>query len=482
MQNRRDLYQAHRLMTQRVGLALLQGEPDIAESPMRRHAVGAFAGVMVALLVAAVFGIWGILAPGGAKGLDQPGKLIIEKETGTKYIYDANTRQMFPVANFASAMLALNQDKVDRRTVSRKSLAHFARGPMIGIPGAPDSLPDTKQLIRGPWSVCVREAAGSNGVRRQFTALAAGKDVGGRRLADTEAAVVKSSGQAWVIWKDHRMQLTVPPGQVTAITGGPDAVEVPPAWLNAMPSAGNFGAPDVPNRGSGSNRGPGGRAARVGQVFKADTGGDRPLWYVLMNDGLAQISETQAQLLLRSPETVRAYAGQSVAPIAVDAASAQQVLGSEKLMDNNLPPTLPKFANWDTSAPLCAVFPTGSSVAQLTMGGSLPPPSAATLGAGSAGSANSVDQVVLPPGGAALMSLVPGGGDSGGGQASGSGSLSLVNDQGIRFALPSADVAKKLGYDAGKAAPVPSSVIHLIPSGPALDPAKARNPIPTAGG
>lgn len=479
MQNRRDLYQAHRLMTQRVGLALLQGEPDIAESPMRRHAVGAFAGVMVALVVAAVFGIWGVLAPGGAKGLDQPGKLIIEKETGTKYIYDANTRKMFPVANYASAMLALNQDKVERRTVSRKSLSKFERGPMIGIPGAPDSLPDTKQLIRGPWSVCVREAAGTTGVRRQFTALAAGRDVGGRRLADNEAIVVKSGGQAWVIWKDHRMQLTVPQGQVTAITGGPDAVEVPPAWLNAMPAAGNFGAPDVPGRGA-AHAGPGGRAARVGQIFKADTG-DRPLWYVLMSDGLSQITETQAQLLLRSPDTLRAYPGQSAAPIAVDAASAQQALGQQRLMDNNLPPTLPKFAAWDTSAPLCTVFPTGSSTAQLTMGGSLPAPSSATLGAGSAGSSNSVDQVVLPPGGAALMSLVPSSGESGG-QASGSGSLSLVNDQGVRFALPSADVAKKLGYDAGKAAPVPSPVIQLIPTGPALDPAKARNPIPTTGG
>ncbi|MCP2343649.1 type VII secretion protein EccB [Actinomadura rupiterrae] len=481
MQNRRDLYQAHRLMTQRVGLALLQGEPDIAESPMRRHAVGAFAGVMVALLVAAVFGIWGVLAPGGARGLDQPGKLIIEKETGTKYIYDANTRKMFPVANYASAMLALNQDKVERRTVSRKSLAHFERGPMIGIVGAPDSLPDTKQLIRGPWSVCVREAAGTNGVRREFTALAAGRDVGGRSLGENEAVVVKSGGQAWVIWKDHRMQLGVPAGGVTAITGGPDAVEVPPAWLNAMPAAGNFSAPDVPGRGA-ARQGPGGRPARVGQIFKADTGG-QPNWYVMLADGLAQISETQAQLLLRSPDTVAAYpGGQGVKEIPVDAASAQQAVGGHKpLIDPALPPTLPKFASWDTSTPLCSVFPTGSAVARLTLGGSLPPPSAATLGAGSSGSGNAVDQVVLPPGGAALMSLVAGGGQNGG-QAAGSGSLSLVNDQGVRFALPSPDVAKKLGYDPTKAAPVPSPVIQLIPTGPALDPAKARNPVPTTGG
>lgn len=37
MQTRKDLYQAHRLMMQRLGMALLQAEPDVPESPMRRH-------------------------------------------------------------------------------------------------------------------------------------------------------------------------------------------------------------------------------------------------------------------------------------------------------------------------------------------------------------------------------------------------------------------------------------------------------------
>ncbi|WP_030173537.1 type VII secretion protein EccB [Spirillospora albida] len=475
MQNRRDLYQAHRLMTQRVGLALLQGEPDIAESPMRRLSVGAFAGLMVGLLIVAVFGIWGILSPGGAKGLDKPGKLLIEKETGTKYIYDANTKKMFPVANYASALLALDSDSApERRSVSRKSLAKFERGAMIGIPGAPDSLPADDQLIRGPWSVCTREAAGPTGVKRQITALAAGQKVGGRRLADTEAIVVQTGGTPWVVWKDHRMQLTVPADQVPALTGGPGAAEVPATWLNAIPAAGNFGSPNVPDRGR-AVPGPRGGTARVGQVFKADTGaGGQALWYVMLADGLSQINETQAQLLLRDVATATAYPGEQARPLPTDVPSAQQRASRTRLLDNSLPPKLPAFVSWEPVRPLCSVFPVGSAAAQLTVGGRLPAPSAGVLGSGSAGSSGSVDQMVLPPGGAALMSLVPAGGDTAQG---GSGSLSLVNDQGIRFALPSAEVAKKLGYDAGKAAPVPSSVIHLIPQGPALDPALARKPV-----
>ncbi|MFS2292470.1 type VII secretion protein EccB [Actinomadura hallensis] len=483
MQSRRDLYQAHRLMIQRVGLALLQGEPDVAESPMRRLSVGAFAGVMVGLLIVAVFGIWGLLSPGGAKGLDEPGKLIIEKETGTKYIYDAGTRKMFPVANYASALLALDSDSApERRSVSRKSLAKFERGAMIGIPGAPDSLPDDDQLVRGPWSVCTREAAGPTGLKRQVTALAAGREVGGRRLGGGEAVVVRSGGTSWVVWKDHRMQLTVPANQVTALTGGPAAVEVPATWLNAIPAAGNFGSPQVPRRGE-KVPGPRDGEARVGQVFKADTGaGGQALWYVMLPDGLSQINETQAQLLLRDVETAKAYPGEQVRPLPTDVPSAQQRASATRLLDNSLPPALPKFVDWDTSTPLCAVFPVGSSTARLTVGGSLPAPSAGALGSGTAGASGTIDQMVLPPGGAALMSLVPAGGDTSTVGDGGSGSLSLVNDQGVRFALPSPEVAKKLGYDAGKAAPVPSSVVHLIPQGPALDPALARRPVSTSRG
>ncbi|MBE1533334.1 type VII secretion protein EccB [Actinomadura algeriensis] len=472
MQSRRDLYQAHRLMTQRVGLALLQGEPDVAESPMRRVSVGAFAGFMVALLIVAIFGIWGLLSPGGAKGLNEPGKLIIEEETGTKYIYDANTKKMFPVANYASALLALNSDTIDRRSVSRKSLDEFSRGPMIGIPGAPDSLPDAEQLVRGPWSVCVREADGANGVKRQYSALAAGHKVGGRKLGADEAVVVRTAGVNWVVWQDHRMQLTVPANQITVLTGGPQAVEVPATWLNAIPAAGNFGPPAVPQRGK-EVPGPRGGKARVGQVFKAETGA-RTLWYVMLADGFAQINGTQAQLLLLDVGSSAAYPGQEVAALPVDVPSAQQSASQTRLLDDKLPATLPKFITWEPSSPLCSVFPTGSATAHLTVGGSLPAPSVTALGAGTVGASGTVDQMVLPPGGAALMSLVPSGG-----QTSGSGSLSLVSDQGIRFALPSAEVAKVLGYDANKAAPVPSSVIHLIPQGPALDPQLARKPIST---
>jgi hypothetical protein len=47
--------------------------------------------------------------------------------------------------------------------------------------------------------------------------------------------------------------------------------------------------------------------------------------------------------------------------------------------------------------------------------------------------------------------------------------------------VPSADVLAKLGYDAADIAPVPASIMHSIPQGPALDPAAAMVPLTVAG-
>ncbi len=120
MQTQKDLYQAHRLMTQRLGLALMRGEPDLPESPMRRQTVATFAGILVAVLVTAAFGIWGLLSPGNATKLTDPGQLLIEEETGASYVYNQQTGRLQPVANYVSARLLLDMEK--RRVSSALTL------------------------------------------------------------------------------------------------------------------------------------------------------------------------------------------------------------------------------------------------------------------------------------------------------------------------------------------------------------------------
>ena len=468
MQTRRDLYQAHKLMMQRVGLALLQGEPDVPESPMRRLSVAAFSGAMVAVLIAAVFGVWGLLSPGGAKGLDSGDKIIIEKETGTKYVYDTNGKRMLPVLNYASAKLALNATSTEQRVVSRKSLSKFVRGPMIGIPGAPDSLPDPDHLVKKPWSVCVRNGSTKTGGTGPVSSLVAGRDVGGRPIAGSQAVAVQSAGQIYVVWNNQRMRMTLPPEQAASITHG-QPTPVSQAWLTPITQGANFGPPPVPNRGAHVREVS--EAARVGQVYRATFGGGTN-WYVLESDGFAPISDTQGWLLLAEPATATvAYPGQQAVPLPTTVARANAQQSSMKVIDSRLPPTLPRFVSWDGSTPLCYVYDhadVGSVAARLTVGGSVP-----YATAGGSGSVTTVDQVVLPPGGAALVGVLPGEG-----QLNAINTWAIVNDAGVSFPLQSKDVVQKLGYDVKNAAPVPKLVTALIPTGPTLDPKAATAPVP----
>ena len=181
MQSRRDLFQAHRLMTQRAARALLRGEPDIPDQPLRRLNVAAFSGVLVAVIVAALFGIWGLLGHGDSQLQPKPGTLVIDKQTGTAYVF-CQGGKLCPVLNYASARLALQSASVDQQTVSQASLTKFARGPLIGIPGLPQPLPDPGLLLRQPWSVCVQTVLGLSGDRTSTT-LVGGIGTGGHSLA-----------------------------------------------------------------------------------------------------------------------------------------------------------------------------------------------------------------------------------------------------------------------------------------------------------
>lgn len=136
-----------------------------------------------------------------------------------------------------------------------------------------------------------------------------------------------------------------------------------------------------------------------------------------------------------------------------------------------MPETMPTVVSPASTTPLCAVFAGtagGSTRATLTVGASITIPTPRAPG-----TQDTFDQVLLPPGSAAVAGLLPGEGQL--------GSITnyfLVTDQGRRFAIASPDLLPKLGYDAADTTPVPAQLLHLIPEGPALDPAAARAPVP----
>lgn len=472
MQTKRDLLQAHRLMTHRASQALILAEPDFPEQPLRKLNVGLFAGVMVGVLAAAVFGIVGLLFGGGNKGLDAKGIVLIEEETGAQYVWctpqGSQEAVLCPVANYASAKLAasLAGGSPQQKTVSAKSLADFPRGPRIGIADAPDSVPKADRLVGGPWSVCVRQRQ-QGGVGQSVVSLVAGQKVGGEKV-DPNSGVVVSTGQNanWLIWKNQRMKLS--PAGLTVL-GASAPAQVSPGFVNALPAGPDFAPPQI--QGAGGKPSVDGATGRIGQVFVVKGVGAGDQYYVLLADGYAPVTALQAALIQNSAS----YALPKNSPL--DGSAVTTHRSTQKLMDERLPQAAIQLRSYDPSQPLCVVYPDtakGSQTAELTIGGAqdLPMPAQA--------SGSGVDNVVLPPGSAILAGVLPNSGS-----VDAINTYQLVTDSGRRYSLASAETATALGYqispEKNDSVPVPANLLNLIPQGPALDPQKAILPV-TSGG
>jgi type VII secretion protein EccB len=442
VQNRKDLLQAHRLMTQRSALALICGEPDSPNQPLRRVNLGTISSLLVGVIAAGVFGVLGLISPGSVTGLTRPGTLVIDSGSATAYV-PCDGGKLCPALNYASALLALDSASPDRVDVSPASLSRYSIGPTIGVAGLPQDLPAPGDLVPGPWSVCA-----ASGV----TTLVGGHSVGGTALGPASAELAATSqGGDWVLWNGAR--LFIQPQVAQTLFPAMQLQTVPLAWLNALPQGPDFAAPQIDGQGTPVT-GPGGVPAAVGQVYDQPGGGGAAAqYYVLVASGkLAQISATQAQLLEREPG---APAQRPISP-----SMATGDLSGTPIPGDGLPASVPALA--PVSSALCMSDGPGLQ-RQIISGGTVP------AGATPTGNtpAVSVSQVWLPPAHGALVGAAPGQ------DASGVTSYFLVTGA-TRYALSSQAVAGVLGYNLKSQATVlPAAILDLLPSGPALNPSAA---------
>jgi type VII secretion protein EccB len=461
MQSRRDLFHAHRLMTQRASLALLRGEPDVPDQPLRRLNVAVFSGVFVAVIITGLFFILGLLGHGSSSIQNTPGMLVIDKQTGTPFVF-CEGKKLCPVVNYASARLALGNSPLNQQTVDQSALTTFPRGPEIGIPGLPQPLPASSLLVRQPWSVCTQTTTSPFGTQVK-TALVGGTSVGGRPLLNS-ALLVTAENQDWVIW--HGQRMAVQRDGIVALGARQPPVPVRLVWLNAIPQGRAFTAPTIVGAGA-TVTGPTGAPVKVGQVYLVNaTSGAQ--FYVMLRSGLAPISPMQASLLVSEPgASPRATLAQS---------QVSGHLSSASVPGGSLPADVPSVVTPGAHASLCMVYSGGGTAAtgtaltgQVETGGTLPSGGVAT------GAATGVGQITLPPGGGALVGADPS-------AASDSGVVSyFLIAGGRRYALASTAVIGMLGYDRSQAVLLPAGVVDLVPPGPALDPTLARKTLPASG-
>jgi type VII secretion protein EccB len=457
-QSRRDQVQAQAFVRGRIVNALVMADADESEGPHRRFVASLIGGLTVLVLTLAGFVAYGYLVPGGATAWRQPGVLIVEKETGSRYVFDPKAQQLRPVVNFASARLLLGASKVVR--ASSRSLAGVRHGAPVGIPGGPDALPAPGGVSSEVWTVC-QAPPGDPGTaaRTSLDVTESATAPGGAPLDGTQAIVVRDSGdRQYLVWQAHRFRLTE--SWLARLLGAAGSgLPISDEWLATVPVGPDLAPPAVPRRGSDGPRFDG-QAHQVGELFLAHTlGGDKS--YVLQRDGLAQLTPMAFAMLDAAPQTTELYGGRVQPALLSPAALAQLPVSAQPGPAAGLPVQPPRVVD----APADTAWCTRSAMADGSVQVVAQPLFRLTGGGGDGGAAvtaDTADVVRVAPG---LGGLVAPGRV---GQAPGP-SRYLITDTGVKFPVPDPNASALLGYPYDSAASVPSWLLGLMPTGPALN-------------
>ena len=446
-------------MVGRLVNALVTGEPDAREHPYRRIIVGTMAGIAVGVLLMAGFAVFGFVVPGGADRWREPGSIVVEKETGTRYVYDGT--RLRPVLNLASARLLF--DKPPKLVeVSEKSLARVPRGQAVGIAGAPDTLPRNVDVTRQVWTTCAVTGHDAAGAPIIATTLSIGdlREAGSPAaapLAADEATIVGAGKDSYLIWHGRRWKLTQAwQARVLGYDAAPYPVE--PDWLDAVPVGPDLDAVQVPDRGT---EGPlvDGVPARIGELFVARSAGQPDRYYLLRTDGLSQLNEVAYALVAADPETAKAYPGRPVAAVELSGAGLASLASSRRpVLPDGAPEALPRMRQ-QPGGGWCVRQSMADGAVVVTDGP--PPTSPVDNGLALTRTAQTADGIAVAPGTGGVVYPGRAGQPPAGGYY-------LVVDSGVKFPLAGAEAAKRLGYPVAGARPVPRQLLDMLPTGPLL--------------
>lgn len=503
MASRRDELNAYTFAKRRLVAQFLQPNPTGTEEGAPRPLRAVVPGLIVGVVVLAVFAAWGMFKPVAPKDWDKPNEnVIIASKSTTRYVVlktevDGKAKpQLHPVLNMSSAKLLLDPDKgtvvnVDESVLDSGKIPH---GATLGIPYAPDRLPEAGEAGAAKrWAVCERPGEGGRDIQRAAFVLAERdrkKTEGANRLRggelmyvqgpDRKRYVVDAKGKAYQVEQDEPLLRLI-------VGRGREPGQVSDAWLDTLHKGDTITFPEI--TGVGADAGvPGGY--KVGMILEASDG-TKQQKYVVLPERVAPVSDFTAKLLLNSRDLDGL--GQNGNAKEVNASTIQPGEPFGRTVD--WPEHMPEAVNSASTTngsrnTVCNVL---RDVAE--RGG------ATTL------STWAGDDFPMPlPNGAGSAYVTPGSGQlfrQFQGSRTDSGFLFLVTDTGLRYAMQSngdtatddsgigesgskkqreaaraeaAQAQNRLGYKDVDAAPVPVAWSSLLPTGPRLSTGAARQP------
>lgn len=491
MQSKRDQVHAHSFMMGRLSSGLLMADPDAPESPLGRTTRGVVFGLLATVLIGAGATVYGLLRPGGNDGWRDGEHLVVNRDTGARYLWTGTDGVLHPVRNYASARLIGGADlpTADVRTVS---LRDVPVGSPVGLPGAPDAVPEPGGLDDGPWHMCVTGpdgalpdtsgAVASTGVDKPgATTVVAGAPVDSRAVGGDRGVLVRGPDDTeYLVWRGSRLPLDRASDARNALGYGAERpMPVSAAFLDALAPGPALKPPAVPGRGA---EGPvlGGEASRIGQLFKVSVPGGGSTYHLLREDGLVPLTRLGAALVLGDPATQKdAYQGRSpeVRTVGADALREHRAKDAGPAGSAELPDAPPVPQSAPRGSALCSQVDGDDGGARIRS--VLVPLARLAPVAVPDGTAEPLEPACVPtdatvvrPGSGALVRALNASG------AAHAGTTYLVAENGVKYRVSAKDSLAALGFGASDIGSVPATLLAALPTGADLDPAAASGVVP----
>ncbi|MCS0636499.1 type VII secretion protein EccB [Streptomyces sp. LP05-1] len=505
MASRRDELNAYTFAKRRLVAQFVQphvsGSEEGAPRPLRAVLPGAIVGVVIL----AAFGAWGMFKPVAPKGWDIPGEnVIIASKSTTRYVVlkTHGKTQLHPVLNMSSAKLLLDPDKGKVINVSESVLddGEIPHGATLGIPYAPDRLPDPEEAGAAKrWAVCERPGEGGRAIQKAAFILAPRDEhrtEGENRLRGGELLYVEGPDRTrYVVDADGTAYRLARGELLLRLLAGQkrEPQRVSAAWLDTLHQGDPIDFPRVPGSIGAPADAPGELdpdTGKVGMVLSS-TDGTREQHYVVLRDRIAPVSDFTAKLLLASRQLLKLGQGGQATRVSAGAIRPGDAFDEDRKWPRAAPATVNDAGTGEGGRnTVCNVLrevdgDNGRTTLSTWAGQDFPAP----LPTGSS-------SAYVTPGSGQLFRQFKG-------AETGTGFLFLVTDSGLRYAMQSngdttgADAGigepdsrkerearqleaqqaqNRLGYKDVDPRPVPAAWSAFLPTGPRLSTGAARQP------
>ena len=415
----------------RMAHALVRGDVRMVDDPLRAQSLSLAAGFVLATIAVAVCVVLAFLQPKGDVG---DAAIVMVRESGALYVRVGDT--MHPTLNLASARL-ITGVAGEPELVSTSALDRVKRGPLVGIPGAPDTIAVPLGASESTWTVCEDSTERTTVLVGHLSAH-----------LDSEQNVLvtprgESAATTYLMYDGHRARVDL--RNHAAIRAlkleGVAPRPVSRALLDALPEAPEITAPVIPGGGVSPSALPG---FPVGAVVRMTRAGSAE-YYVALVDGIQRVGEVAADLI-RFAYPSRRDIG-TVAPDLIGTLPIVELLPVADFPDRGDAADSPVLCAQSEAVLIGDSLPSrDDDVVQLAQGDDAGP---------------RVDSFAVPPGRSAFVRAA-----SVSGEGAATGALFFVNDSGVLFGIRDTDAATRLGLT--NPVPAPWALLAQLPRGPEL--------------